>query len=68
MTDLQMLGTVFAYSSWYRLTKDLVPLLDPKVHLLENSLQKIVAQLQYHLFMQNFFMQHISLNPPVSGN
>ena len=30
---------------WYRRTKDLVPLFDLKVHLFENSLIKILAQL-----------------------
>ena len=46
MTDLQMLGNSFANLAWYRRTKDLVPLFDPKVHLFENSLLKILAQLQ----------------------
>ena len=35
----------FSNLAWYRRTKDLVPLFDQKGHLLENSLQKIVAQL-----------------------
>ena len=46
MTDLQMLGNSFANLTWYRRTKDLVPLFDPKEHLFENSLLKILAQLQ----------------------
>ena len=45
MTDLQMLGNSFANLSWYRRTKDLVPLFDPKVHLFENSFLKIVAHM-----------------------
>ena len=46
MTDLQMLGNSFCeFGSWYRRTKDLVPLFDPKVHLFENSSLKIMAQL-----------------------
>ena len=40
-------GTVFANLAWYRRTKDLVPLFDPKVHLFENSISKILAQLKY---------------------
>ena len=35
--------------AWYRRTEDLVPLFDPKVHLFEYSLLKILAQLQYYL-------------------
>ena len=31
-----------------RSTTDLVPLFDPKVHLFENSLLKILAQLHVH--------------------
>ena len=38
--------TVFANLAWYRRTKDLEPLIDPKVHLFENSLLKMLAQLQ----------------------
>ena len=38
--------TDFANLAWYRRTKDLVPLFDPKVHLIENSLLKILAQLK----------------------
>ena len=45
MTELQMLGPVYANLAWYRRTKDLVPLFDTKVHLFENSLIKILAQL-----------------------
>ena len=37
MTDLQMLGHS-ANLAWYRRSKDLVPLFDPKVHLFENRL------------------------------
>ena len=39
MTDLQMLGNNF------RLTKDVVPLFDPKVHLYEYGSLMIMAQL-----------------------
>ena len=38
MTDLRMLGRDFANLAWYRRTKHLVPLFDPKVHLFENIL------------------------------
>ena len=38
-------GTVFANLTWYRRRKDLVPLVDPKVNLFENSLLKILTQL-----------------------
>ena len=48
MTDLQMLGHS-ANLAWYRRSKDLVPLIDPKVQLFENSLLKILAQLQCRL-------------------
>ena len=44
-------GTVFANLAWYRRTKDLVPLFDPKVHILENSLLKILAQLTIKVFI-----------------
>ena len=36
---------VFENLAWYGHTKDLVPLFDPKVHLFENSILKIMAQL-----------------------
>ena len=42
---LECSATVFANLAWYRRTKDLVPLFDPKVNLFENSLLKILAQL-----------------------
>ena len=42
-------GTVFANLACYRRKKDLVPLFDPKVHLFENSLQKIMTQLNSKL-------------------
>ena len=45
MTDLQMLGNSFFEFAWYRRTKDLIMLIDPKVHLFENSLLKVLAQL-----------------------
>ena len=45
MTDLQMLGNSFANFAWYRRTIGLVPLFDPKVHLFENSLLKILGKL-----------------------
>ena len=45
MTDLQMLGNSFFEFAWYRRTKDLIMLFDPKVHLFENSLLKVLAQL-----------------------
>ena len=35
--------------AWYRRTNDLVSLFDPKVHLFENSLLKILAQLQWNI-------------------
>ena len=42
MTDLQprpqTSGTVFANLAWYRRTKDLMPIFDPKVHLYEKRL------------------------------
>ena len=38
-------GIIFANLAWYRLTKNLVPFLDPKVHLFENSSLKIKALL-----------------------
>ena len=37
--------TVFESLAWFWSTKDLVPLFYPKVHLFENSLLKILAQL-----------------------
>ena len=38
MTDLQMLGnSFFANLAWYRRTKDLVSLFDPKVPILKKS-------------------------------
>ena len=40
-------GTVFANLAWYRRTKDLVPFFGSKVHLFENSLLKIQAQLYW---------------------
>ena len=40
-------GTVFSNLPWYRRTKDLGPLFDPTVHLFENSLLKMLAQLHY---------------------
>ena len=40
-------GTVLANLAWYRRTKNLVPPFDPKVHLYENSLPKIMVQLQW---------------------
>ena len=43
MTDLQI-----ANLAWYRRTKDLVPLFDPKVHLFENCSLQIMAQLHIH--------------------
>ena len=46
MTDLQTSGTFFENLAWYRRTKDLVPLFDPNVHLFENNILKIMAQLQ----------------------
>ena len=45
MTDLQMPGNSFCEFGLYRRAKDLVPLFDQKVHLFENSLLKIMAQL-----------------------
>ena len=42
-------ATVFANLTWYGSTKDLVPLFDPKVHLFENSLLKILAPLVWEL-------------------
>ena len=48
MTDLQILGNSFCefgrVSMYQRLS---APLFDPKVHLFENSVLKIVAQLLY---------------------
>ena len=45
-TDLQMLWNIFCSNlAWYRRTKDLVLLFDLKVHLFENSLLKMLAQL-----------------------
>ena len=41
---LKCFETVFANLAWYRRTKDLVPLFDPKMHLFENSLLKIMAR------------------------
>ena len=53
MTDLQMLGSMalVANLDWYRRTNDLVPIFDPKVHLFENSLLKIRAQLIWLLLV-----------------
>ena len=45
MTDLLMLGNSFCEFGWYRRTKDLVPLFDPKVHIFENSILKMLSQL-----------------------
>ena len=61
MTGLQMLWNIFCEMALYRRTKDLVPLFDPKVHLFENSLLKMLAQLHvrssksqiYILFQDN---------------
>ena len=50
MTDLQTLGNSFCELAWYPRTKDLVPLFDSKVHLYENSLLKMLAQLQFALY------------------
>ena len=46
MTDIQMLRNSFCEFAWYRRTKDLVPLLDSKVHFFKNSLLKILAHLR----------------------
>ena len=43
-------GTIIANFAWYRRTKDSVSLFDPKVHLFENSLLKILAQLDISFF------------------
>ena len=40
----------------YRHTKDLVPLFDPKVHLFENSILKIMAQLHFSEIVQHLRM------------
>ena len=48
-------GTVFANLAGYRRTKDLVPLFDPKVHLFENSLLTILAQLQWVTIHRPFY-------------
>ena len=46
MTDLQMLGNSFFKNlAWYRRTKDLVPLFYLKLHIFENSILKIKAEL-----------------------
>ena len=45
MTDLQMLGNHFCEFT----SKDLVPLFDSKVHLFENSLLKMLAQLYTYI-------------------
>ena len=45
MTDLQMLGNSFCEIGLVSTSNDLVPIFDPKVHLFENSLLKILAQL-----------------------
>ena len=55
MTDLLMLGNSFANLAWYRRTKDLVPLFEPKVHVFENSLLKIMAQLYQCISGSNIF-------------
>ena len=45
MTDLQMIGNSLENLAWYRCSKDLVPLFDPKVLFFETSILKIMAQL-----------------------
>ena len=47
MTDLQMLGNSFCELAWYRRSKDSGPLFDPKVHLFENILPKMLDQLHW---------------------
>ena len=44
MTDLQLLGNSFGGFGLVSTYQRLVPLFDPKVHLFENSLLKILAQ------------------------
>ena len=43
-------STLNANLTWYRRIKDLVPLVDPKVHLSENSSLKSMAQLYFVSF------------------
>ena len=50
MTDLQMLGNSYVNLAWYQRTKDLVPLFDLNVYLIENSLLKVLAQLHWLVF------------------
>ena len=45
MKDLQMLGNSLCEFCLVSTYQKLVPLIDPKVHLFENSLLKIMAQL-----------------------
>ena len=47
MTD-HCTGTDFANLAWYRRNKYLLPLFDPKVHLFDNSLLEILAQLLFN--------------------
>ena len=48
-------GTIIANFAWYRRTKDSVSLFDPKVHLFENSILKILAQLDISFFLPHSF-------------
>ena len=56
-----LLGTIFANLAWYRRIKDLVPLLDPKVTLFENSNKDSAPAafafifLHIHLFLYIYF-------------
>ena len=45
MTDLQMLGNSFREFGLVSTYQRFIAVFDPKVHLFENSLQKILAQL-----------------------
>ena len=51
MTHLIMLGNSFCRLGQVLLTKDLVLLCYLKVHLFENSILKIMAQLHYEGFL-----------------
>ena len=69
MTDLQMLGNSFCEFGLVLTYQSLVLLFDPKVHLFESSLLKILAHLPRSFsrtFIQELFdIRHISSDPPI---
>ena len=66
MTDLQTLGNIVSEFGLVSIsTKDLVPRFDPKVHLFENTLLKILAQLLWRYIIKlSEFVETGSLKIP----